>query len=407
MQFSRSIYEALTNEEDARLCAEIGEEACREAPRTFILILGSYCLTKLGDAIANPKTTLAWLTTMVGAPAFVLGLIVPIRESGSMLPQLFIGGVIRRLRVRKWVWVAGAAGQAACIAALGLVATTLTGAPAGWAILGLVILFSVFRSFCSVAAKDVLGKTIPKPKRGQLAGWSASVAGLLSVGVGVALMTPVSGRLDESFVGILLIGAAALWLFAAAAYARVTEYAGETAGGRSILEALGQLRLIITDAPFRRFIVTRALLMCSALSAPFYVALAQQNFGTPAYLLGAFIAAAGVASLVSAPIWGRFADRSSKFVMINAALITSGIGLVVYLASRFVPEVIGTIWFLPTAYFILSLAHSGVRVGRKTYVVNLADGEQAHRLRCNRQLRDWRAVACRRCRRGTGADHRQ
>ena len=31
---------------------------------------------------------------------------------------------------------------------------------------------------------------------------------------------------------------------------------------------------------------------------------------------------------------------------------------------------------LPLAYFVLSVAHSGVRVGRKTYVVNLASGNQ-------------------------------
>ena len=35
---------------------------------------------------------------------------------------------------------------------------------------------------------------------------------------------------------------------------------------------------------------------------------------------------------------------------------------------------IATVWFLPLAYFVLSIAHSGVRVGRKTYVVDLASG---------------------------------
>ncbi|MBT8079709.1 MAG: MFS transporter [Gammaproteobacteria bacterium] len=376
MKFAESIYEALTDEEDARLCKEIGEDACQEAPQSFVFILFSYCLTKLGDAIASPKTTLAWLVSVVGAPAFVLGLLVPIRESGSMIPQLFIGGIVRGLSVRKWVWVAGSAGQAACIVGIGFVAISLSGAAAGWAILGLVILFSLFRGFCSVAAKDVLGKTIPKRKRGQLNGWSASAAGLLGIGVGIILMMPASGELGRSFLGILLFGAGLLWLVAAAIYSGVSEYPGETGGGRNILDALGQLRLLATDAPFRRFVTTRALLMCSALSAPFYIALAQQRFGSPGYLLGAFIIAAGVAGLVSAPVWGRYADASSKSVMISAALITSGIGLAVFLVSRFLPDLGGTLWFLPVTYFVLSLAHSGVRVGRKTYVVNLASGNK-------------------------------
>ncbi|RZV34131.1 MAG: MFS transporter [Chromatiales bacterium] len=376
MPISESIYEALTNEEDTRLCEEIGEDACREAPQNFTFILLSNCLSKLGDAIASPKTTIAWLTSMVGAPAFVLGLLVPIRESGSMVPQLFIGGAIRRLPIRKWVWVAGSVGQAMCIAGMGFVAIYLTGMTAGWAIIGLVVCFSLCRGFCSVAAKDVLGKTIPKPKRGQLTGWSASAAGLLGAGVGIVLMTPVSDKLDESFVGLLLFFAGALWLLAAALYAQLTENAGETGGGRSILDAFGQLRLLSTDKAFRRFVITRALLMCSALSAPFYVALAQQNYGTQVYLLGAFIAASGVASLVSAPVWGRYADASSKTVMIRAVLVASGVGLIVFAVNRLVPSLSNSLWFLPLAYFALSLAHSGVRVGRKTYVVNLASGNK-------------------------------
>lgn len=376
MQITESIYEKLTNEEDARVCDDISERSCREAPNSFVFILSSYLLTKLGDAIASPKTTLAWLTSVVGAPAFVLGLLVPIRESGSMIPQLFIGSAIRRLPVRKWVWVAGSVAQFLCIAGIGVVAMSLEGAAAGFAILGLITLFSLSRGFCSVAAKDVLGKTIPKPKRGQLTGWSASIAGLLSIGVGVVLMLPLAGDIDAAVLGMLLIGAGALWLIAAAIYSNVGEYAGETGGGRSATEALARLSLLATDRPFRRFVMTRALLMCSALSAPYYVALAQKNLGSPTYLLGAFVAAAGVAGLVSAPVWGRFADRSSKYVMVAAAIVTSGIGLLTFAFDRYLPSVGQAAWFLPAAYFVLSVAHNGVRVGRKTYVVNLASGNQ-------------------------------
>jgi MFS family permease len=116
--------------------------------------------------------------------------------------------------------------------------------------------------------------------------------------------------------------------------------------------------------------------MCSALSAPFYIALAQNRFGSPTYLLGAFVAAAGIASLVSAPFWGRFADRSSRNVMVAAAMVTAAIGLLTVFVESLLPAIAGQPWFLPAAYFVLSVAHSGVRVGRKTYVVDLATGNQ-------------------------------
>ena len=59
MALTEDLYEKLTNEEDARLCRDIDERACRESPRSFFYLLASYFLTKLGDAIASPKTTLA------------------------------------------------------------------------------------------------------------------------------------------------------------------------------------------------------------------------------------------------------------------------------------------------------------------------------------------------------------
>lgn len=376
MPLATTLYDRLADTEDARLCDEIGDEACREAPRSFGLILGSYVLTKLGDAIASPKTTLAWMATAVGAPVWVLGFLVPIRESGSMVPQLFVGSVVRGLPVRKWVWVLGSLGQSLCMVGLGLAAFFLSGRSAGWTMLALVAAFSLARGFCSVAAKDVMGKTIPKPVRGQLNGWSASAAGLVTVGIGAVLLIPSLGDVGRGVIGVLLLGAAGLWLVGALTYAGIPEYAGATDGGRNALEALGRLNLLLVDRPFRRFVTTRALLMCSALSAPFYVALAQRNVGSPGYLLGAFVAAGGLASLVSAPIWGRFADGSSRNVMIAAALVTAGIGAATFALDRVAPGVVASVWYLPLAYFVLSIAHSGVRVGRKTYVVNLADGNR-------------------------------
>ena len=373
---AETVYEKLTDEEDARLCLDIDDSACRESPQSFFLILSSYFLTKLGDAIASPKTTLAWLVTAVGAPPFVLGFLVPIRESGSMIPQLFIGSAIRQLPIRKWVWVSGSVAQGLCIVGVGFVALFVEGKTAGWAVLALVILFSLARGFCSVAAKDVLGKTIPKDKRGQLNGWSASGAGLLSVVLGLVLMFPAVNTAEARVIGGLLFGAGLLWMIAALVYSQVPEFSGETAGGRNAREALAKLNILVSDAPFRRFVITRALLMCSALSAPFYVALAQSNQGSIIAVLGAFVVAAGLASLISAPIWGRVADRSSKHVMIFAALITASIGIATLLTDRFLPGLSGSAWFLPVAYFVLSVAHSGVRVGRKTYIVNLGSGNQ-------------------------------
>ena len=63
---SEDLYVRLFNEEDARVCREISEEACVEVPRNFFLQVGSSFLTQLGDATANAKTTLPWQSSSRG-----------------------------------------------------------------------------------------------------------------------------------------------------------------------------------------------------------------------------------------------------------------------------------------------------------------------------------------------------
>lgn len=374
---AQALYELLTNEEDARACRDISDDACRVTPGNFLLILASQFLTKLGDVVANPKTVLAWVATSVGAPPAVLGLLVPIRESGSLIPQLLVGQLVRRMPVRKWIWVVGSVLQGGAVIGMAATAGVLTGWAAGVGLLVTLVLFSLARGLCSVASKDVLGKTVPKGRRGQLTGWSASAAGIVSLGIGAVLAaSALDGAAPERLAALLLIGAAT-WFVAAGVYGLVREEPGETSGGRNaVAESLANLSLLATDRAFRRFVIARSLLMCSALSAPYYVALAQQHSNLGGRLLGAFIIAGGAASLLSAPIWGRFADRSSRRVMFAAASLTSATGLAVALLGAFELATIGTIWLIPAAYFVLSVAHSGVRVGRKTYVVDLASGNR-------------------------------
>jgi hypothetical protein len=152
-------------------CSGISKQACEAVAGNFFLTIGANFLTRLGDEIASPKITLAWIMGAVGAPAYLLGLLVPIRESGSLLPQLLIAGFIGRLPLRKYVWVAGSLVQAVAIGGIGLTAMFLEGPLAGWLIILLLVLFSVARGFSSISSKDVLGKTIPRAQRGQTTGW--------------------------------------------------------------------------------------------------------------------------------------------------------------------------------------------------------------------------------------------
>ena len=371
-----SLYERLAEDDEGRVCKAISEDACRESPGNFFRTLLANTLSNLADRIASAKTTLPWLLLQLGAPAWMLSLLVPIRESGSMLPQMLIGAVVRRQPVRKWVWVWGGVLQGLCLLGMGWTALALEGAAAGWAVIGLLVLFSLARGACSVAFKDVQGKTIPKTRRGRLSGWISAIAGLAALGVGLALGASRGNESVGLFAALLCAGAV-LWFAASWAFARIVEEPGATAGGANgVVEAFARLALLRDDRPFRAFVIARALAMGSGLAAPFYVALAREELGAAFALLGVFIAVEGLAGLLSSPIWGRWADRSSRQVFAVACALAGVLSIAVALWSWLPMPAAAAAWFYPLAFFGLGVAHAGVRLGRKTYMVDMAAGNK-------------------------------
>ena len=370
-----SWYRRIADRDGAGSSRGIEQAAVPWVPRNFFAYLASSTLSKLGDELSNPKTVLAWVMSAVGAPTSMVALLVPIRESGSMLPQLALGGWVRRRRFRKPIWMLGSVLQAMSVLGCAGAAAWLDGIAAGALILTCVVAFSLARSLNSIAGKDVVGRTIPKGKRGRLGGWATGLAGLLTLGVGAWFAVIGKGEHDPIFFISLLVAAAVLWTVATLVFATIREVPGEVAGvADGWRDPWNRLALVRTDAPFRRFVTTRALLLCSALTAPFYVVLAREHGTGGASLLGSFLLAGGLASSLSAPAWGVMADRSSRRVMNVAALLASVLGLTVFALVRWRAELVANPWVFPVFFFCLGVAHAGVRVGRKTYIVDLAGG---------------------------------
>ncbi|MFT6008478.1 MAG: hypothetical protein ACI9TB_001712, partial [Parasphingorhabdus sp.] len=169
-------FQSIVIDDEGRVCAEIPESACQQEPGNFFKHVGALALTKSADGLIDPKLVLSWLMTSLGAPVALIGLLVPVREAGALLPQLLTAGYLRRLQRRKWAWAIGSTIQGLAAAAIGIIAISLTGAAAGWAIVMALAILALARSVCSVCYKDVLGKTIDKSRRGTATGLAGSIA---------------------------------------------------------------------------------------------------------------------------------------------------------------------------------------------------------------------------------------
>jgi MFS family permease len=171
-----------------------------------------------------------------------------------------------------------------------------------------------------------------------------------------------------------------LWIIAALLFASLSEEPGATEGGRNaLMVAVSQFRLLRKDPQLARFTVVRCLLLAIPLAPPFLVTLEGRTSGAPGVELGPLVVAAALATISSSYVWGRLADKSSRRVLGGSACI-GAVGLAVAATigagiGERAGLTITSIFLLPALVFVLTIAEQGVRLGRGTHVVDMADAE--------------------------------
>jgi hypothetical protein len=361
---AQKLFDGLTRTTDPD--PDLPDGARKSEPRNFLRHILSLGASKLADGLIDPKLVLSWLLTHLGAGAFWVGLLVPVRESGALMPQLLVTPVISRARLRKWFWAAGAVVQGAAAVGIGLVGLTQDGAVAGALIIVLLALLAVARSVCSASYKDVLGKTVGNARRGTAMGVASSVGAVGVILFALVLMTGWGDRYTIVIAAIFL--AAACWLVSGAVFFRLDEAPSEPVETDLKRASFGLLR---AEPQLRRFILTRSLLIGTALAPPYLVLLdSAGGLGE----LGALVLASALASLVSSFVWGRLSDRSSRLVLILAGC--GGGGVMLATVALHMAGLTIVPFVLPVLLFGVMIAHHGVRQGRNTHLVDMAGPDQ-------------------------------
>src|SRR5690606_2358971 len=209
----------------------------------------------------------------------------------------------------------------------------------------------------------------------------AGSAGTLSAVVVLAFGVLLGTGLLERSVGVIagaLCVAGILLIVAALVFASLFEEPGATEGGRNALAmAIAQFRLLRDDPQLLRFTVIRCLLLAIPLAPPFLVALEGSAAGARDVELGPLVFASALATILSSYVWGRLADRSSRRVLVAAA----GLGAVGLAVAAAIGAGLGgglglsvtSLLVVPVLVFVLTVAEQGMRLGRSTHVVDMAD----------------------------------
>ena len=315
-------------------------------------------LNKLGDILLSAKATLPALLVMLGAPLWMISWLVPVRESGALLPQALISMWLRQFAARHIAWRAGMLVQIFSVLLILIAALNTHGIVAGYIILGAVTVFSIGRSVCSLTIKDIQADVAPKGERGRLLGIASTLSGVVTLGgvLALTLYEPASESRTFYFLLAAIIASFAL----------------------TVLVLLPQrtyvydARLVTTErgasgwgSVVYRFIVVRGLLTHSALVAPYFMLVSGESVQA---LLPVYLAAEAMAALLSSFIWGRISDSSARATLRIAGLLAVAACCVLYFTGA------DSLVFSGLLYFVLSIAHTGVRTGRQTYSLDIVSG---------------------------------
>jgi hypothetical protein len=92
--------------------------------------------------------------------------------------------------------------------------------------------------------------------------------------------------------------------------------------------------------------------------------------------LGPFVVASSIATILGGRLWGRLSDRSSRRVLVGrpparVLFAARGDG-----AACWPRDLLAEVWVAAALLFLVVLAYQGVRLGRATHLVDMADGRR-------------------------------
>ncbi len=367
----------------------VGEPGQPDYRRSFFLGVFN------GAAFVFAETLIAAdlvLTNFVGkltTSNFLIGLVVPLRDAGWYLPQLFVSSYLQYRDRMLPIYRIMAALRS--IVWLGLALTLFVVRDPIMLLLVFYTLYGVNSLASGVAGlsfMDVVAKTIPSRRRGAFFGARLFYGSLLGLMASALVDAALGGTWAVSYFTAIGLLFGISWVAASLgllAFGSIREPRGEV---REEPTTLGQhvrraARLPRAHRDFRLFLVGRVMLILAYMAAPFYGVYATRELGADDRIIGIFLAARTLTFLVANPMWARLSEwRGNRLVVIAAsgfgALIAIGALTVrpILIAAGVAPAAWG--YFFTPVFVLWGMYESGIGIGGNTLLLDLApSGDRA------------------------------
>ena len=314
---------------------------------------------------------------------FWLGLVVPLRDGGWFLPQLWTSGYLqsqpRKLRLYSRVAVL----RVFVLTLITLAAFWLR-SPA-WLLVAFFLCFTIYSiasGFAGLPFLEVVGKTIPPHQRGVFFAWRLALGGVSAIGASmvVKLFVDDRGPLAFPYNYALLFGLATVWAAVGLlAYSVVVEPPDMHLRPPASFPAQIQRALTIAraDHTYRHFIYLRGALMIAGAATPFFAVYVQRQLGGSLSFIGIYLGVMTTAGLAANILFGRFSarlgNRNTLALGAWAGLAMLGVVLALMLlaAPLRLSPLAASLWLLP-AFALAGIRDSGIGISGQPLLLDIA-----------------------------------
>lgn len=357
------------------------------ARRNFFIAVINGILYIFAEAVIDPTLVLVGFVNQLTQNPILLGLVLPIRDASWALPQLWVSGFLqnRPSKINAYREMSAVRIVAWCLLVLSM---NLSLGPR-WMLIAFFISFtiaSLANGIGGLPFLEVVSKTIPPQRRGEMFAWRFGLGGLLGFGGSFLVRWLVSeqgpfpfphnyGALAFTF---FVLGTVSLLLFN-----QIQEEPDANPLPRR--NALKQFRIALTvlktNLNYRRLVITEALMILSTMAIPFFAIYAQEEFQVDPQWIGTYLGVLMISNLVSNIYLGRLSRRTDNQKVIRLAASAGGamILLMLLLAlfgkSLNLSPNLAAIWLVPV-FFLSGVRGTGFGISSSSLLLNLAQPEE-------------------------------
>ena len=180
----------------------------------FAVLMGQGVLINARYQVVSANLVLPFLYVAIGAPVFFAGLILPIAQVSNFVAQLMVAPLLKERSLRKWYIALALILMATSLAVVALAARNRLSVGLAAMFLLIAAALGISRGVSSLAFQDLVGRMLPRQRRGPLLFTQSALAGLFAVVIAllsqifIAQPDSLSAHLELVWAGIALIALA-------------------------------------------------------------------------------------------------------------------------------------------------------------------------------------------------------